>query len=115
MIRSVIIGLFLIIAFSCKKDGEVYTQEQLNGTWQSSENNSFDCIQQLEIADTVLSEIKICMGIPAKFKAKNYSFTGKVIRYDLYGLKFEFEISALTDEKLLLGYHDPVEYFRVSK
>ncbi len=115
MTRSIIIGIFLIIAFSCEKDGVRYTQEQLNGTWQAKENNSFDCIQQLEIADTVLSEIKICSEIPAKFKARNYSFNGRTIKYTLYGIDFVFEISELTDEKLMIGYHGPTEYFRVSK
>lgn len=118
MIRNVVLGIFLIAALSCERInnyGVRYTQEQLNGTWQAKENNSMDCIQQLEIMDTVLSEIKICWGIPVKFRAKNYSFNGRVIKYELYGIKFEFEISELTAEKLMLGYDDPMEFFRVSK
>lgn len=118
MKRYVALAIFLIAIVSCdwmNSDEVRYTQEQLNGTWQSEENNSLGCIQQLEIKDTVLSEIKICAGIPAKFKAKRYSFDGKILKYELYGIYFEYQIKALTDERLLLGYHDPVEYFRISK
>ena len=85
----------------------------LNGTWETTEKNSFGCDQQLEISTFSLSEVKICNGLKMKYKAENYSFNGRIIKYKLYGLNMEYEIKELTENKLLLGYNDPVVYYRV--
>ncbi len=111
----VILGILALVTASCKKDNTaVYTQEQLNGTWEALALNSNGCTEQLLITSTGLSEIKICAGIRVKFDAENYSFDGRIIKYKLYGINMEFQISELTDQKLMLGYNDPVEYKRVA-
>jgi hypothetical protein len=116
MKQSLFLFVFLmLITTSCfKHDEVVYSQEDLNGTWETQERNSMDCIQELEISSEGLSEIKICEGVKLKFRAQDYSFDGRIIRYSLYGLNMKFEIYSLTDQRLLLGYHDPVEYKRIS-
>ncbi len=116
MQRLIIVIALALSTFSCEKNNkeDSLPKEMLNGKWQSLEENSFGCNQQLEISDTTLSEIKICAGIPAKFKAKNFSFNGKIIKYKLYGLHFEYQVSELTKDSMVLGYSEKIKYFRVN-
>lgn len=86
----------------------------LNGAWETSIENSFGCTLRLEISTVTLHEVKICKGVPLKLKAENYSFNGKILKYKLYGIDLEYEIKELTEDRMLLGYHDPVEYYRIS-
>lgn len=103
----------LFIASSCKKEEKTFSQEDLNGTWQSEELSSLGCTQQLEISSTNLNEIKICDGVRMRLEAENYSFDGQIIKYKLYGLNMEFEIVELTEHTLVLGPHDPEIFTRV--
>jgi hypothetical protein len=108
--------LLSILLFSCEKivDNGDYTQEQLNGTWEAIEKNWNDCTLQLAINDSTLHVINICSGVPVKLKADEYSFNGKILRYSLVGINYEYEVLELTEDKLFLGYDDPDEYFRVN-
>lgn len=108
-------GILVFLTISCEKNGEnVYSQEKLCGIWEATGRISNGCVDQLLISSTSLYEIKNCGAFQMKFQAEAYSFDGRIISYKLYGLDMEFEISELTEQKLVLGYNDPLEYKRIS-
>jgi hypothetical protein len=104
------------ISISCEKDDDdvIYTQAQLNGVWESTERNSFDCVKRIEFINTNFSEINICSGVPIKLKAENYSFDGKIFKYTLYGVEHEYEITELSDTIMKVGKNNPILYLRIS-
>jgi hypothetical protein len=108
-----VLGLVIFIPISCEKE-ITYTQEQLNGTWEALELSSLGCVQQLIITQTNLSEVNMCGILRTEVTADAYSFDGRMLKYTLYGIHYEFEVKELTEDKLLLGYHDPIEYRRIS-
>jgi hypothetical protein len=111
----ILFGFILFTALSCERYKDpIYTQEQLNGTWEALEANSQGFTEQIIITPTDITEVKIKGLVKMRFKSQDYSFNGRIIKYTLYGINFEFAIKKLTDQKLLLGYHDPIEYRRIS-
>ena len=96
--------LITVLSGSCNKEETlpVYTQEQLNGTWENIETDENDCNNQLIITASSMSEKNICDNSSATIEYDTYSFDGKKITASAWGISFIFTINELSSTKLVL-------------
>lgn len=113
--------LIAVLSGSCKEEeniSPVYTQEQLNGTWENIKTDENGCNNQLIIASSSLSEKNICENSSSTINYDSYSFDGKKITASAWGISVIFTIDELTDTKLVvtmssLGSSERSEYTKI--
>ncbi len=101
------LSCILILSSSCKKNNDdspsTYTQDKLNGVWESVEKFN-DCTIQLTITASSLTELAICDDGDATQELDSYLFDGYKISGTMSGIPVEFVIGELTDTKLVLTW-----------
>lgn len=122
--KNLLFSLLLVSFFviSCKKKSEdtpspTYTQDKLNGTWESTVKDNNGCVNQLIIIASGMSEKSICTGSTATVSYQSYAFDGKKITAVAAGISVEYVIEELSDTKLVvtvnaLGTSEKSEYKR---
>lgn len=114
--KKLILIIVLFVSFSsCKKSEVIYTQDQLNGTWEDVLKDENGCTNQLIITANSLKENTICTGSSVTITYQNYSFNGSTITAKYADIDATFKINELTATKLVvtasvLGQSSKVEY-----
>lgn len=118
----IVFAVLLVSITACNKEdeGPSYTQEELNGTWESLEADEDGCLNQLIITDNSISEATVCDGSKVTMHYETYSFDGRKITAKLMGFDAVFEINELTDSKLVAtlkvaGSSTKTEYKKIEK
>ena len=123
--KKLLILTFVIFAsFSaCKKSDQgpttIYTQDQLNGTWENIVKDKDGCANQLVIKANSLSEKTVCTGSTFTANYDSYNFNGSKITVEFAGFNSTYTINQLTDTKLVvtlkvLNTSEKAEYKRLN-
>ncbi len=105
MKKILFLTFVVLVSFSaCKKSGDnvKYTQEQLNGTWESITKDENGCVNQLVITANSLKETTVCTGSSGTITYENYSFNGSTISAKFAGVNVAYKVNELTATKLVV-------------
>jgi len=104
--KKLLFLIFVVFASfsSCKKsgDGIKYTQDQLNGTWESIAKDENGCVNQLMITANSLKENTVCSGSSTTITYESYSFNGSTINAKFAGVNVSYKINEVTAIKLIV-------------
>ena len=101
---------------ACKKSTDInYTQDQLNGTWESTTKDENGCTNQLLITANSLKETTVCTASSSTITYENYSFNGSTISARFASVNVSYKVNELTATKLVftasvLGESSKAEY-----